>query len=142
MSEPIKFNTFESPQKWFRFSYPDYWETMVVEGIPAFFDSNGGGVLQVYSFENKQEPVNAENELKNYLSVHKIEYDENLVARFQNTQGTEIVSCEFLKEDRHWCVYSLANGKRLFLGTFNSDEKITDGLYSQLSQIIGSVIFL
>lgn len=142
MTEPIKFKVFVSPQKWFQFRYPDYWESMVVEGIPAFFDEKQGGVLQIYSFENTEELANSEQELKNYLKIQNIEYEEDLVAKFRNSQGTEIVSCEFKKEDRHWCVYSLANKSRLVLATFNTDSGIPDALYGQLSQIVSSIEFL
>ncbi|MCC5816238.1 MAG: hypothetical protein JJT78_15915 [Leptospira sp.] len=142
MQEPIQFKTFQSPQKWFEFQYPSYWESMVVEGIPAFFDASLGGVLQVYSFENKKQLADSESEMKNYLAIHGVEFNEDLVARFKNSQGTDIISCEFMKEDRHWCLYVLANGYRLYLATFNTDGKISDALYAQLSQIISSVKFL
>jgi hypothetical protein len=134
--------TFTSPQNWFHFQYPAYWETMVVEGIPAFFDEKLGGVLQIYSFENKEALADSEQELKNYLGIQGIEYNEDLVAKYSNPSGIQIVSCEFRKEDRHWCVYTLSNKRRMVLATFNTDQGIPDSLYAQLSAIISSIHFL
>ncbi|WCL47973.1 hypothetical protein [Leptospira sp. GIMC2001] len=137
----MNFKTFESPQKWFRFEYPANWEILVVEGIPAFFDPEDSGVLQINSLEHKEKEADSEQELINYLKIQEIEYNEDLVARFQNKQGTQIVSCEFMKDDRHWCVYSISNGKRLILATFNTDGKITDSMYITLTKILSSIRF-
>jgi hypothetical protein len=101
-----------------------------------------GGVLQIYSFANKVGNVDSMTELKNYISVHEIEFNEELVATFTNSEGTNILSCEFKKEDRHWCVYAISNQNKLLIATFNSDIDIDDKTYKILASIISSVQFL
>lgn len=138
----MKGKRFTSPDKRFHFIYPEDWETLVVEDIPAFFHPEMGGVLQIYSFANKVGNVDSMTELKNYISVHEIEFNEELVATFTNSEGTNILSCEFKKEDRHWCVYAISNQNKLLIATFNSDIDIDDKTYKILASIISSVQFL
>jgi hypothetical protein len=141
LSDQKKYKRFQSPQNWFFFEYPDHWEMLVVEGIPAFFDPNDTGVLQIYSLEHQVDLADSELELKNYLGIQNVEFNEDLVARFENAQGTKIVSCEFKIEDRHWAVYSIANKRRLILATFNSDTNISDSLYAELTRIVSTIQF-
>jgi hypothetical protein len=138
----MKPNIFTSPQNRFTFSYPGDWESLVVEEIPAFFHPQGTGVLQIYSFENKISDVDPMKELENYIAIHEIDFNEDLVAKFKNSEGNLIYSCEFKKDDRHWCAYSIANGKKMVIATFNSDIDISDLMFRTLATIISSLRFL
>ncbi|EMJ87104.1 hypothetical protein [Leptospira meyeri] len=141
MTKPL-YKQFRSPQGWYSFLFPATWEHMVVEEIPAFFHPDGGGALQVYAFESKLEDFNVDQELANYLKIHEIDYDAENVAVFENNEGSSIRACEFLKEDRVWMVYMVANKSRMLLVTYNSDEEVGDELFQQLTNIISSVRFL
>jgi hypothetical protein len=141
MPRPM-YKQFKSPQGWYSLLYPASWEHMVVEEIPAFFQPDSGGALQFYAFESKVESFDVSKELENYLKIHEIDYDEDMVAQFENNEGTSIRACEFQKEDRVWLVYMIANQRQMLLGTYNSDEEIGDDLFLNLSNIISSIRFL
>ncbi|TGN18821.1 hypothetical protein EHS15_14700 [Leptospira idonii] len=141
MTRPM-FKQFRSPQGWYSLLYPASWEQMVVEEIPAFFQPEGGGALQFYAFESKQDHFDVSQELENYLKIHEIDYDEDKVAHFENNEGSSIRACEFQKEDRIWMVYVIANQTKMLLATYNTDEEIEDELFQDLSNIISSVRFI
>ncbi|MDF3820067.1 DUF3805 domain-containing protein [Leptospira sp. 96542] len=141
MQKPM-YKQFRSPQGWYSLLYPATWEQMVVEEIPAFFHPDGGGAMQVYAFESKLENFDVNLELENYLKIHEIDYDEDKVAQFENNEGSSIRACEFMKEDRIWMVYMIANKERMILATYNTDEEITEELFQQLTNIISSVRFI
>ncbi len=141
MTRPM-YKQFRSPQGWYSLLYPANWEHMVVEEIPAFFKPESGGALQFYAFESKVDSFDVNQELENYLKIHGIAYDEEMVAEFENEEGTSIRACEFRIEDREWLAYIIANQKQMLLATYNSDEEIGDETFSDLSNIISSIRFL
>lgn len=141
MTRPM-YKQFRSPQGWYSLLFPTTWEQMVVEEIPAFFHPDAGGALQVYAFESKQEDFDVNLELSNYLKIHEIDYDEDKVAVFENNEGSHIRACEFIKEERYWFVYVIANRTKMILATYNSDEDLSDERFQELTNIISSVRFI
>ena len=110
--------------------------------IPAFFDPDGAGALQVSAFENKLGNYNLSEELARFLTIHKIEYDEECIASFKNNLGSEIKACEFISEERFWLVYMISFGSKLIVCTYNSDERPDKELSIMLTNIISSIRFL
>lgn len=114
----------------------------MVEEIPALFDPEGSGALQLYAFQSKTGKFDASEELTNYLKIHEIDYDEDKVAHFENNEGTSIRACEFFRDSRIWLVYLMANQGKMLLATYNSCEPVEDELFQTLTHIISSVRFL
>lgn len=52
------------------------------------------------------------------------------------------MACEFVKEERFWMVYMIANQKRMTLLTYNSDDMPPNYLVSELATVISSIRFL
>ncbi|PKA05420.1 hypothetical protein CH375_05305 [Leptospira ellisii] len=140
MSQP-EFKLYNSPNGWYSMVVPAHWVHMVIEGIPAFFEENGSGALQVYAFENKAGSYDLHEELRRYLKTHEIDFEEDKVASFENEEGSRIMACEFRKEDRFWMVYMIANGKRMILLTYNGDETPAAYLVRDLTTVISSIRF-
>lgn len=143
MLSDIRYQPYRSPEGWYSLIYPDTWECEVIEGIPAFYDpQNGVGALQVSAFVNRTGNYDIEEELIRFLNFHHIDYDENSIASFKNNQGSEIRACEFISEHRFWLSYLIANGAKLILCTYNSDESPDAELSEILRNIISSIQFL
>ena len=68
----LSYQPYRSPNGWYMLAYPEHWEVEVIEEIPAFFDPDGAGALQVSAFENKLGSYNLAEELERFLGVHKI----------------------------------------------------------------------
>ncbi|EPG64402.1 hypothetical protein ACE5IS_02500 [Leptospira wolffii] len=140
MDRKIDYKIYKSPSGWYTMVVPGHWQHMVIEGIPAFFEENGAGAMQVYAFENKDGTFDAEKELERYLGTHGIPYESDKAAFFDNNLGARIIACEFLKEDgRHWMVYLISAKKRMVLVTYNGDESPTDELAEQLTTMVSSI---
>ncbi|MDL5244328.1 hypothetical protein QRD38_00635 [Leptospira weilii] len=142
VSQTPEYKLYTSPNGWYSMVIPAHWIHMVIEGIPAFFEENGSGALQVYAFENKSGSYHLGEELKRYLETHKIDFEEDKIASFENEEGNKIMACEFVKEERFWMVYMIANQKRMTLLTYNSDEMPPNYLVSELATVISSIRFL
>ncbi|RHX83775.1 hypothetical protein EHO98_12775 [Leptospira stimsonii] len=141
MSQVPEYKLYKSPNGWYSMVVPAHWVQMVIEGIPAFFEENGSGALQVYAFENKVGSYILKEELERYLKTHEIDFEEDKVADFENEEGSKIMACEFVKEDRFWMVYMIANKKRMILLTYNSDEVPAEYLVKELTTVISSIRF-
>ncbi|PJZ69336.1 hypothetical protein CH373_13725 [Leptospira perolatii] len=139
MERKIDYKFYRSPSGWYTMVVPGHWQTIVIEGIPAFFEENGAGAMQVYAFENKEGTFHPEQELERYLSTHGIVYEADKAAFFDNNEGGQIIACEFLKEDRHWMVYLVATKKRMVLITYNGDEEPSEELAEQLTTVVSSI---
>ncbi|TGJ98861.1 hypothetical protein EHQ53_11310 [Leptospira langatensis] len=140
MDHKTEYRLYRSPSGWYTMVIPGHWQNIVIEGIPAFFEENGAGAMQVYAFENKDGVFDPEKELERYLATHKIEYESDKAVVFNNSEGAKILACEFLKEDgRHWMVYLVSAKKRMVLVTYNGDEDPTDELAEQLTTIVSSI---
>ncbi|MCE9501670.1 MAG: DUF3805 domain-containing protein [Leptospira sp.] len=141
MSMKLDYQPYKSPFGWYSLVYPEYWEMEVIEDIPAFFDPEGSGALQISAFENLEGDYNLTEEMIRYLAHHKIQYDEEHVANFKNEEGTVIKACEFNSKGRFWIVYMLSYKSRLILCTYNSDETPDKELSEILTIIISSIRF-
>ncbi|TGL61473.1 hypothetical protein [Leptospira sarikeiensis] len=140
MDKKLDYRLYRSPSGWYSMVIPGHWQNIVIEGIPAFFEENGAGAMQVYAFENKEGTFDPEQEMERYLTTHKIEYESDKAAFFENNEGTKIIACEFLKEDgRHWMVYSISAKKRMILITYNGDEAPTEELAEQITTVVSSI---
>ncbi|MGJ4786632.1 hypothetical protein EHQ52_11690 [Leptospira koniambonensis] len=140
MDKKLDYRLYRSPSGWYSMVIPGHWQNIVIEGIPAFFEENGGGAMQVYAFENKEGGFDPEEEIERYLATHKIEFVRDMAAFFENNEGSKIIACEFLKEDgRHWMVYLVSAKKRMILITYNGDEEPTEELAEQLTTVVSSI---
>ncbi|TGK07865.1 hypothetical protein EHO59_07155 [Leptospira semungkisensis] len=140
MDSKTEYKLYRSPSGWYTMVIPGHWQNIVIEGIPAFFEENGSGAMQVYAFENKDGVFDPEKELERYLGTHGIEYESDKAVVFNNNEGAKIIACEFLKEDgRHWMVYLVSAQKRMVLVTYNGDEEPTDELAEQLTTVVSSI---
>ncbi|EPG74080.1 hypothetical protein LEP1GSC058_2493 [Leptospira fainei serovar Hurstbridge str. BUT 6] len=140
MDRKLDYKFYRSPSGWYTMVIPGHWQQIVIEGIPAFFEENGAGAMQVYAFENKGGSFNAEEELERYLATHSIVYESDKAAFFENNEGGKIIACEFLKEDgRHWMVYLVAAKNKMILVTYNGDEEPTEELAEHLTAVVSSI---
>ncbi|MCB1176877.1 MAG: DUF3805 domain-containing protein [Leptospiraceae bacterium] len=142
MGMRLDYQPYTSPEGWYSFAYPEYWEMEVIEGIPAFYDPNGAGAFLISAFKN----INGENydldeEISRFLSQHEIKYEEDKVASFENSEGTKVKACEFISKERFWLVYILANGNKLIVCTYNSDESPDRELAQILTTMVSSIKF-
>jgi hypothetical protein len=138
----LNYQPYRSPNGWYMLAFPEHWEVEVIEEIPAFYDPDGAGALQVSAFENKLGTYDLAEELARFLAFHKIEYDENCIASFTNNLGSKIKACEFISEERFWLVYMISFRSKLIVCTYNSDEKPDKELSIMLTNIISSIRFL
>ena len=138
----LNYQPYRSPNGWYMLVFPEHWEVEVIEEIPAFYDPDGAGALQVSAFENKLGTYDLAEELARFLAFHKIEYDENCIASFTNNLGSKIKACEFISEERFWLVYMISFRSKLIVCTYNSDEKPDKELSIMLTNIISSIRFL
>ena len=123
----------------FRLAYPDFWEMEIIENIPAFYDPDGSGALQVAATVNSDGPYDLKEEFTKYLQRHEIEFDDEKVVRFQTDAGWECLAGEFFKEERFWLVYLLGVAEKMIIVCYNSDEMPSKPLVKIISQIIRSI---
>jgi hypothetical protein len=143
MEDKLEYQVYRSPNGWYMLVYPENWAFEVIEQIPAFYDpEEGSGALQISAFENKEGEFDLGEELQRFLNFHKIDYDEERVACFENSEGSKIEACEFISDDRFWLVYMISNRHKLIVATYNSDEKPNKPLSQILTNIISSIRFL
>lgn len=142
MGMKLDYQPYKSPEGWYSFVYPEYWEMEVIEGIPAFYDPNGVGAFLISAFRNVADiEYDTAEELSRFLAQHKIEYDEEKIASFENGEGTTVKACEFISEGRFWMVYMLSNGNKLLICTYNSDEGPDRELAQILTTMVSSIRF-
>ncbi len=140
MDRKIDYKFYRSPAGWYTMVIPGHWQNIVIEGIPAFFEEDGAGAMQIYAFENKVGVFDPEAELERYLATHGIPYEADKAAFFDNNENAHIIACEFLKEDgRHWIVYLISAKKRMVLVTYNGDEEPSEDLAEQLTTVVSSI---
>jgi len=122
----------------FRLSYPDHWEAEIIEDIPAFFDPEGGGALQVAA-GSEEGNFQTREELNRFLSRQGMEFQDEKVATFINEKGIECSICEYMREGRFWLVQALSIQNRLLLVFYNSDEIPDQEQALAISSILGSI---
>ncbi|MBE7412695.1 MAG: DUF3805 domain-containing protein [Leptospiraceae bacterium] len=139
MSLKLEYQYYKSPYGWYSLVYPEFWETEVIEGIPAFFDPEGTGALLVSAFQNLEGEYHLQTELARFLSQHNVEYEEDSIAKFTNNEGCNILACEFISDNRFWMVYMLSKKDKLIVCSYNSDESPDNELSTILTTIISSI---
>ncbi len=143
MEENIQYQAYRSPKGIYMFAYPEHWTYEIIEEIPAFYDPEiNDGAFQVSSFQNKIGEFDLNEEMKRFLKFHTFEFDEEAVASFTNNEGSKIMACEFISEERFWMVYMIANLNRLLVCTYNSDNSPNKSLSLILSDMISSIRFI
>lgn len=142
MALKLDYQPYKSPENWYIFHYPEYWEMEVIEGVPAFFDPEGAGAFLISAFKNVVGNYDLSEEMGRFLGQHKIQYDPTKIASFEKAEGTLVQACEFVTEGRFWLVYMLANGNKLLICSYNSDEAPDKELAEILTTMISSVRFI
>ncbi|MDX1958064.1 MAG: DUF3805 domain-containing protein [Leptospiraceae bacterium] len=137
----LDYQQFNSPEGWYVLAFPEYWMVEVIEGIPAFYDPEGGGALVVSAFKNVVGHFDLKLEMKRFLENHKVKYEKDKVAYFRNKQDCEIQACEFISSKRFWLVYMIGFENKLLVCTYNSDEVPDRELSGILTAIISSITF-
>ncbi len=142
MSLKLEYQPYISPEKWYTFKYPEYWEMEVIEGVPAFYDPEGSGAFIISAFRNIKGIYNLSEEMSRFLKQHKVTYEPSKIASFEKSEGTLVQACEFISEGRFWLVYMLSNKNKLLVCTYNSDEVPNKELAEILTNMISSIRFL
>ena len=126
----------------FQLLYPAHWEEEIIEDIPAFYDPEGSGVLQVVALRNKGGgEFDLAMEMERYLKRHSIQYDKDVVARFPIPSGLNCMACEFMRENRFWLVNLVAHADKMLIVLYNADEAPDVELARMVSEVIRSVVF-
>jgi hypothetical protein len=141
MGLKLEYQPYRSPENWYYFTYPEYWELEVIEGVPAFFDPEGSGAFIISAFLNKAGVYDLTEEMGRFLAQHKIKHDPSKIASFDRTDGTKVQACEFVADGRFWLVYLLAFQNKLLICTYNSDETPDRELAEILTTMISSIRF-
>jgi hypothetical protein len=131
--------TFEGP--FFSMRIPLTWEVEVIENIPAIFDPEGGGVLQIASFRRGSGVADPKYEIEIFLNQNGIEADPSRMAEFALPSGLDCVAVEYVLDNRFWMVNAICKENRLLLVTYNSDEMPEASLAMLISEIIGTIKF-
>ena len=131
---------FQSAEKWLSLLYPRNWEKLIVEGIPAFFDPEGNGALQIYALENKEKKYDLDEEMERYLAIHGQSGKEIQTVILTNEVGYDIKAAEFKKDDRFWIIFMISNkGSKMILATYNCDEIIDEMTAIKITNTISSI---
>jgi hypothetical protein len=137
----LEYQPYRSPEGWYGLAFPENWTVEVIEGIPAFFDPEGSGAFVVSAFKNRIGKFVLAEEMARFLSNHKVKYETDKVASFENKQGCEIQACEFISKGRFWLVYMIGYANKLLICTYNSDEVPEKELSEILTTIISTINF-
>ncbi len=124
----------------FELQYPVFWLHEIIEDIPAFYDPNGSGALQVASVIKDSE-IRIEEEMQQFLFRHSIEYERDKIALVEDVDFAS-AACEFISQDRFWLVHMLSLRRRLLIVMYNSDEIPTRETGELISEFIRSIRFL
>lgn len=113
----------------------------IVENIPAFFDPDGTGVLQVAAVRRQSGDFDPQSELERYLGKNDIQADPARMARFVLPGGIPAVSVEYIVDNRFWMVVAAAEGPRFVLLMYNGDEVPSAETALLISEIISTLEF-
>lgn len=140
--DPIDFayRLFSGP--FFRLAYPRDWEMEIIEDIPAFYDAEGGGALQVVASRKEEGEFLPDEELERWLTRQGVEVSEDKIAVYEAQPGVRCAACEFVRDRRFWMVQAMASGSALLLIIYNADEVPDAPTVSILSLLIRSITFV
>ncbi len=125
----------------FQISIPGHWEAEIIENMPAFFDPEGAGVLQVAAFRREGQDYDLQSELERYLSQNDIEADPERMARFQLPSGVAGIAVEYIVDNRFWMVNVIGKEQKFLLVLYNSDEVPDSNTAMLISETLGTIEF-
>lgn len=132
-------NHFRGP--FFQLQYPVLWVHEIIEEIPAFYDPEGSGAVQLAAVKNQPgNTFDLESEMTRYLHRHSIEFDAERMAHYQ-MEDLDCMACEFVQEERFWMVTLMVKENKLLMVIYNADETPDVELAQSISGIIRSVVF-
>jgi hypothetical protein len=121
---------------YFTLEYPENWIFEIIEDIPAFYDPQGGGVLQVASVRSVGD-ANADREMDRWIA----KFDISEYVAYEK-DGVECRSVETVYEGRFWLFHLMVKGSRILFVMYNADERPDDTSARRLSAMIGSICFV
>ena len=139
-SESGGYQTFQGP--FFSLRLPSHWEIEVIENMPAFFDPEGNGVLQVAALKRQGQDYDIQAELERYLAQNQIEADPERMSRFRLPSGLNGIAVEYIVDNRFWMVNALGAGNQCLLAIYNSDEVPDQGMAMLISEALASIEFM
>jgi hypothetical protein len=125
----------------FEIEYPSLWEAEIIEDIPAFFDPDGAGALQIASILPGAGEIDLSVEMEKYLARHGISYQSDRVTFYKASSGHAVAACEFIVDERFWLVTLLCDGRHLLIATYNADEVPAPDDAAIISSAINSIRF-
>lgn len=125
---------FQGP--FFELQIPGRWEYEIIENVPAFFDPMGAGALQIAATRDSR---GLDEEMQRYLERNGLAFQEDRIARFQNSQGLECLACEFVKDNRFWMVQMIARETKLVIAMYNADETPAEEAATELAGLLASI---
>ncbi|MCB1316394.1 MAG: hypothetical protein KDK27_10600 [Leptospiraceae bacterium] len=126
----------------FQLQLPDHWEHEIVENIPAFFDPDGNGVLQIAATRSPSGAYDIAEQMRTYLEQNRLEFLEDRVMSFERPDGARCLACEFVRDNRFWLVHMIALGSRLLIVLYNADQVPDAASIREVVGVIQSVQFL
>lgn len=124
----------------FEVLYPAHWNVEVIEQIPAFYDPEGSGALQLVASQGMKPGFDPAIELRNHLNRQKVDISKIEFYIFDDA-GKECVACEYFHDGRFWMMQMTSYKEKMILFMYNSDETPEPGVALSLSKIIRSVRF-
>lgn len=139
MEDPIDYTyrLFSGP--FFRLAYPRDWEMEIIEDIPAFYDADGAGALQVVASRKESGDYEPQEELERWLVRQGVEVAEDRITVYEGQPGVLCAACEFVRDDRFWMVQVMTAGTALLVVIYNADEVPDAETVGILSLIIRSI---
>lgn len=131
---------FQGP--FFTVRIPPLWEVEIIENIPAFFDPDGSGVLQIAAFRRPAAILDARDEMERYLNQNGVEPDRSRMTNLVLPSGLECVSVEYVLDNRFWMVSAISRNNRLLFVIYNGDEIPQQGTAMLISEVVSSIEFL
>lgn len=126
----------------FRLAYPRHWEMEIIENIPAFYDPEGGGALQVVASRKPDGIYELQEEFDRWLQQQELKIPQERIVMFETEQKVACLACEFVHEERFWMVQLMTAGPALLLVIYNADEVPDRETIEILSVMIRSIRFV
>ncbi len=136
----VTYRLFSGP--FFRVAYPRHWEMEIIEDIPAFYDPEGAGALQIVASRSTDAVYVPADELERWLQRQGVEVDSDRIAAYESQPGVACAACEFVRDNRYWMVQVMSPGPTLLFVIYNADEVPDPETAALVSFVIRSIQFL
>ena len=133
----IAYKLFTGP--FFRLAYPRHWDTEIIEDIPAFYDPEGGGALQIVASRKESGVYLPDEELERWLVRQGVEVSTDRITLYEGQPGVSCAACEFVRDQRFWMVQVMTAGTALLIVMYNGDEVPDPETVEMLTLIIRSI---